>query len=232
MSKRIVKSRGNMPKSDGETRSKIKEAARKLFAERGVEAVTVREIVAEAGAKNGGSLNYYFKSKEGLIDELVADVFAAQNEAWADGLQKLEMKQGPKTVHDLVEAMVAPSTALTHMEPTHARFISSMMFTRRHVISDLMIRHNLTVFSKLLRHIANLHPEIPERVMQQRFIYLVWYITAAKAAYEAHVAQSRYSAVWDDIDAMANLVDTAAGLVSAPVSAAVSGACAETGMRA
>lgn len=58
-----------------DTRRNIKVAARKLFAERGLEAVTVREIVAAAGAKNGGSLNYYFKSKEGLILELINEIF-------------------------------------------------------------------------------------------------------------------------------------------------------------
>lgn len=58
-----------------DTRHNIKVAARRLFAEHGLEAVTVRQIVAAAGAKNGGSLNYYFKSKEGLILELINEIF-------------------------------------------------------------------------------------------------------------------------------------------------------------
>ena len=43
-----------------------------FVARRGVDGVTVREIVAASGQKNHGSLTYYFGSKEELVRELVA----------------------------------------------------------------------------------------------------------------------------------------------------------------
>ena len=82
--------------SDLDTKVRIKICARRLFAERGVEAVTVREIVAASGAKNGGSLNYYFKSKEGLIMELLADVFRDSSDGWLEALSDLQRTGGPK----------------------------------------------------------------------------------------------------------------------------------------
>ena len=54
-------------------RDQIKLAARRLFAERGVDGVSTREIVKAAGQKNQGSLNYYFGTKEELVRELVVD---------------------------------------------------------------------------------------------------------------------------------------------------------------
>lgn len=72
-----------------DTRKNIKVAARRLFAEHGLEAVTVREIVAAAGAKNGGSLNYYFKSKEGLVLELINEIFNDLSVVWFERISEL-----------------------------------------------------------------------------------------------------------------------------------------------
>jgi DNA-binding transcriptional regulator YbjK len=49
------------------TRQRIKRAARRLFALKGVDAVAVRDILAAAGQKNASSLNYLFRL-EGRTD--------------------------------------------------------------------------------------------------------------------------------------------------------------------
>ena len=58
-----------------ETKGKIVEAATKLFAERGLDGVTVREICAAAGV-NVALVNYHFKSKEGLYAVCIERLFA------------------------------------------------------------------------------------------------------------------------------------------------------------
>ena len=54
-------------------RDAIKRAAQSLFAARGVDAVSVREILTAAGQRNGASLHYYFGSKDDLVAQLVID---------------------------------------------------------------------------------------------------------------------------------------------------------------
>ena len=49
------------------TSESIKQAARRLFARHGVDAVTVRDIVRESGTRNASALNYYFGSDLPLI---------------------------------------------------------------------------------------------------------------------------------------------------------------------
>ena len=39
----------------------------RLFAIRGIEGVSLRQIAAEAGSGNNSAVHYHFKSKEGLI---------------------------------------------------------------------------------------------------------------------------------------------------------------------
>ena len=59
-----------------QTREKIMCAATPLFAERGLEGVTIREI-CRAAAVNGALVNYHFRNKEGLYRECVERVYNA-----------------------------------------------------------------------------------------------------------------------------------------------------------
>jgi len=59
--------------SGNDTREHIKLSARRLFAQRGIDGVTVREIVAASEQKNSGSLHYYFRTKDALVRELIVD---------------------------------------------------------------------------------------------------------------------------------------------------------------
>jgi AcrR family transcriptional regulator len=55
---------------DSSTEEKIKEAARKIFMQKGFAAAKTRDIAEEAGI-NMALLNYYFRSKEKLFDIVV-----------------------------------------------------------------------------------------------------------------------------------------------------------------
>lgn len=59
-----------MAASDLETRQRLLQAATELFANRGFDEVTVRQICAAAGA-NGAAVNYHFRDKAGLYGEVV-----------------------------------------------------------------------------------------------------------------------------------------------------------------
>lgn len=56
------------------TEEKIKEAARKVFQQKGYAAAKTRDIAEEAGI-NLALLNYYFRSKERLFETIMAETF-------------------------------------------------------------------------------------------------------------------------------------------------------------
>ena len=58
------------PERDTETRQRLLEAAAELFADRGLDGVTVRELCSAAAA-NVAAINYHFGDKLGLYTELV-----------------------------------------------------------------------------------------------------------------------------------------------------------------
>jgi AcrR family transcriptional regulator len=59
-------------KLDATTEEKIKEAARKIFTQKGYSATRTRDIAEEAGL-NLALLNYYFRSKEKLFDIIMLE---------------------------------------------------------------------------------------------------------------------------------------------------------------
>jgi AcrR family transcriptional regulator len=54
------------------TRVMLMEVAERLFATRGIEAVTLREIQEAAGQSNTSVIRYHFGSRDGLIRALIA----------------------------------------------------------------------------------------------------------------------------------------------------------------
>ncbi|HSO71285.1 MAG TPA: TetR/AcrR family transcriptional regulator [Thermodesulfobacteriota bacterium] len=80
-----------MPKE--EKRTKIREAAARLFAEKGFENTTTRDIAGAAGINNA-SLYYYFDSKEQLLYQILEEVIRT-------GLERItEIEQSPRPLKE------------------------------------------------------------------------------------------------------------------------------------
>jgi AcrR family transcriptional regulator len=60
---------------DGDTEARLLEAAGRVFAEKGFDAATVRDVCERAGVKNIGAVNYYFRSKENLYEAALRHAF-------------------------------------------------------------------------------------------------------------------------------------------------------------
>ncbi|HET7215233.1 MAG TPA: CerR family C-terminal domain-containing protein [Terriglobia bacterium] len=67
--------------NDLETRERLLEAAEELFIEHGYNHVTVRDICRAAGA-NVAAVNYYFRDKLGLYQEVLMKAIACMHEAF------------------------------------------------------------------------------------------------------------------------------------------------------
>ena len=95
------------------TKTAILDAAERLFATRGFEATSLRDITAEAGA-NLGAVNYHFTSKDGLILAVLKRMFQPVNERRLLLLDALEAKaQGkPLPVAAILEALFRPPLEL------------------------------------------------------------------------------------------------------------------------
>ena len=84
-------------------RTKLLDAAERLFGQRGVEGVSLREIGLAAGQRNVSAAIYHFKDKQGLVEDLIEDRFA-EVEA---GRQQLIEKAG--NLNDYSSALLLES---------------------------------------------------------------------------------------------------------------------------
>lgn len=91
-------------------REALLDAAERLFAEHGIEATSLRAVMAEAGT-NVAAVNYHFGSKDELLATLIRHRSAAIGDAREERLQALEAAPSPD-VHDLASAIVEPVAAL------------------------------------------------------------------------------------------------------------------------
>jgi len=92
------------------TRERIMRSAERLFAERGIDAVSVRDITTDADA-NSAAIHYHFGSKVGLVEAILdwrAAEVGARRAAWLD---RIEAADSP-TLRDVVEAFVVPTAEM------------------------------------------------------------------------------------------------------------------------
>lgn len=204
-----------------DTRARLKIVARALMAERGADGVGVREILQLAGTKNASSLNYYFESKEGLIQELLDDIFTNAITRWKQRLERADAEGRAVSVRELLEIIIRHCDFTTPQDPnpTALRFLANALVTRRQAASTVW-GADTAAFNALLLRIAPALPQISPQLLRQRLIFFAWYLVAALSAYEAAVVSrsGNVDPVWTDEDAIQNLVDTALAILEAPPS--------------
>jgi AcrR family transcriptional regulator len=90
-------------------RERLLRATLEVLTERSLEAITLREITAAAGA-NIAAVNYYFGSREQLLAEALSEAFRPINRARLEALDACEKCAAPRApdVTSLVEALILP----------------------------------------------------------------------------------------------------------------------------
>jgi AcrR family transcriptional regulator len=92
-----------------DTRTRLLDAAERLFAERGIRATPLRQITGEAGA-NLAAVNYHFGSKTELVQEVYARRIRPLNEERLRRLRHVEAAAGKRApaLEPVLHAFLAP----------------------------------------------------------------------------------------------------------------------------
>jgi len=107
---------GGGTRADGRaTAEQVVEAAERLFAERGVEAVSLREVAKAATSRNTAVAHYHFGGKEGLVRAIVARRAPVLNSRRAalldqatDRAAAVGCRVRPVPAEDLVRVLIVP----------------------------------------------------------------------------------------------------------------------------
>lgn len=93
------------------TRDRLLEAAERLFAERGIDAVSLREINRESGARNAIAVQYHFTDRSGVVAAVMAKHEPGIEAARHALLDELEAGGAERGVRPLAAALVRPLAA-------------------------------------------------------------------------------------------------------------------------
>jgi AcrR family transcriptional regulator len=112
---------GRLPaRADGEdeedgTRDRILKTAERLFAERGFNGVSVRDLAGAANV-NVASIGYHFRNKEGLLAEVYRRHCEPMIEERLRGLEAAAPLAGAARVAAIIEAFVRPALSQVDVE--------------------------------------------------------------------------------------------------------------------
>lgn len=197
-------------RADGlETRARLKQAAQRLFALRGVEGVTVQEIVSAAGQRNNAALHYHFGSRRDLLKELVLDgaqLIDARRQAMLDQMEAAQTL----SLRGLLEALAYPLLELGQQtgQYTYIRMIASVQLTDRELLREAVGDAWNKGYRRCLARFGELLPQIPPAILHQRLTLVGIYGSAVWAAWEAAVDSQVANRFWEPAYSVSNVLDT------------------------
>ena len=150
-----------------ETQERIFNAAERLFAEHGIDAVSTRDIIDAAGV-NSGSIHYHFGTREELIVALVerrAGYLGVQRDRYLDDLER----SGEINLRAVVDVLVRPTAELARSPDGrhHAGFIVAV--TNKRELMPIVRRVFDQYTNRYLAVLATVTPQLDDSTRRLRY---------------------------------------------------------------
>jgi len=145
-------------------------AAERLFAEKGLGGVSVRDITLAAGARNQSALHYHFGGMGELIREVFAHRYRTIEDARKKRLAEMAVAGTDDQVLELMEAAVSPLFEACHEEDgrLYARFCVQLTTDPRFDVLQL-IRDTGMESAHLMRDLlSEALANLPEDILRTR----------------------------------------------------------------
>jgi AcrR family transcriptional regulator len=193
------------------TKEQIVLAAERLFAERGYEGVSLREIGAAAGSGNNSAVQYHFGSKEQLVVAIFENRLTYIDDRRALLIAQLE----PRDIRAWVECYVLPLLEQGEIQGSHYMSFIAAVGHQVGLFGNLpdQFRARTQTFHEA---VGALMTEVPEPLRSHRILQVVRLSVHAASARERAKAQGH--AVLPFSVHVADLLDGWAGFLHAEAS--------------
>lgn len=206
-------------RSDAEaTRARIVAAAELLFAERGIDAVSLVEVGEAAGQRNRSAVQYHFGDKDGLLEAIREKHAPAIEQRRSSMLDELE-ERGTPSLRSLVEVLVLPIADKVRDGEggeAYVRINASMIGQRHRPLINPETTRRRDPNARLMRLIARATPALPKALFGPRMV-LVTGLVLHGLVDQARLAGPK----GDDVAwqlAVNHLIDCVIAVLRAPVS--------------
>lgn len=203
----------------GNAKAVMIEVAERMFAERGIDGVSMRDIASAAGQKNNSAVQYHFGGREGLILEVFRRRMNVINRHRGEFLARLDEEGRGHEVRALVEAVVLPLADYLRTAGPHsyyAQFIARVSPLVDFTSPDLS---SVTEASReVSTRLKDALTHLPRRVAAARAGLMLNMAISALAVFEQRSASksSVANASFDEI--VTHLIDMSVGALEAPYS--------------
>lgn len=150
--------------------------AERLFAEKGIGGVSVKEITQAAGARNESALHYHFGGLEHLIKEVFAKRYRDIEEARIARLAALSASKSGVKVEAVMAAAISPffESCLKEDGRLYARFCVQLAtdprFEIAEIIGDIGMTSLVTLRNLLVKRLRNIPEEVLATRLRRAFI--------------------------------------------------------------
>ena len=191
-----------------------------LFARKGYEATSLRDITAEADV-NLAAVNYHFRSKEDLFCAVIERIIAPTSARRLFLLSELEQADRI-SLEGVLDAFFRPIVEVGHLpDGTRAQFLPLLgrFFTERPDLIERVFRtHLFPVGQRYLAILNKLLPHLNAVELGWRFHFMIGTLTHTLSAEQFLLGITNGAADPTDVDAVvARMVAFSAGGLRAPV---------------
>jgi AcrR family transcriptional regulator len=150
-------------------------SALELFAEHGIDAVSMRMVNRRAGAKNNSAMHYHFGDKSGLIEAVMAFIQDWFEDEREQALVEVEAaaKAGPISVRNVLEAWIIPYIKLMEEEWGYGaiRFIARIGFEGDKDTYELHTRFGAKAIKRFQKLVEQCFPETSKKLLMMKLHY-------------------------------------------------------------
>lgn len=200
------------------TRTALMRTAEKLIAERGIENVSIRDIVSTAGQKNESALQYHFKNINGLIRSIHTMREEQVRVRRLLLIEELLAETEKPTLRQLCTLMVQPAFELAKSKPDFRRYVRAFgheMVLAQNSALEMATRSGGDSTQKLGALLRTALPQLDTLAYRRRMEAAVRYCSASM--YHQARGKNAFKGLQADLF-FHGLIDTLVGLLSAPES--------------
>ena len=162
-----------MEKKGRETRRRLLWAAEKLFAERGYETTSIRQITIEADA-NIAAVHYHFGGKKEILEALFTERILPIEQERLERLDKLEQSNKTPSVEDIILTFLTPlflrESDTEHFATGSPKLIRQLLDERP---SDLKVPEQFKTFRQSMgRYLQAFHRALPHLTLADLLLRL------------------------------------------------------------
>ncbi len=199
------------------TPARLLDTAERLFAESGLEGISLRGVAAAAGV-NSAAVHYHFGSRDALVEAVLLRRVAGLQKRREELLAALPQDDGEPVLRGIVEALVRPSAELAlagRAGRAYVKLLDRLYADGHPFVSEIVVSHFGDTYREIGERAARALPGLPRAVLNRRLALIVQSTLHALAVADA-LGDVAGGDVPDDEARIEELIDFLLGGLVAP----------------